>query len=186
MKIKLLLSAILALSLFSTAAQAQTHLKWNALYWAIGIANMSAETKLAEKWTLNGDLVYSLWESIDGNPMKFGQAIAEGRYYPKRAFDGFYMGAYASYHRLFKFTKWNYVNRDMHQKGNGKSFGATFGYQLKVSDRWGLDMYASYGWQHSKYRGYMNSTKEMYIDTNGSGEWLPYKLGVAFTYRLGK
>lgn len=185
MKKKLLLLAILGLSL-STVAQAQTRLKWNALYWALGVLNMSAETKLADKWTLNGDLIYSPWESLEGNPMKFGQAIAEGRFYPKGAFDGFYVGAYASYHRLIKFTKWNYINGDKHQKGNGMSFGATLGYQLKLSDRWGLDMYASYGWQHSKYRGYVNSTGEMYVGTNRSGEWLPYKLGVAFTYRLGK
>lgn len=185
MKKKLLLLAILGLSL-STVAQAQTRLKWNALYWALGVVNMSAETKLADKWTLNGDLVYSPWESLEGNPMKFGQAIAEGRFYPKGAFDGFYAGAYASYHRLIKFTKWNYINGNKHQKGNGMSFGATLGYQLKLSDRWGLDMYASYGWQHSKYRGYVNSTGEMYVGTNRSGEWLPYKLGVAFTYRLGK
>lgn len=185
MKKKLLLLAILGLSL-STVAQAQTRLKWNALYWALGVVNMSAETKLADKWTLNGDLIYSPWESLEGNPMKFGQAIAEGRFYPKGAFDGFYAGAYASYHRLIKFTKWNYINGDKHQKGNGMSFGATLGYQLKLSDRWGLDMYASYGWQHSKYRGYVNSTGEMYVGTNRSGEWLPYKLGVAFTYRLGK
>jgi len=185
MKKKLLLLVILAISL-STAAQAQTRLKWNALYWAVGVVNMSAETKLADKWTLNGDLVYSPWESLDGNPMKFGQAIVEGRFYPKGAFDGFYVGAYGGYHRMFKFTKWNYINKDRYQKGNGMSFGATLGYQLKISDRWGLDMYAGYGWQHSDYKGYVKSTGEMYVDTNGSGEWLPYKLGVAFTYRLGK
>ena len=185
MKKKLLLLAFLAASLSATT-QAQTCLKWNALYWAVGVVNMSAETKLADKWTLNGDLVYSPWESLDGNPMKVGQAIAEGRYYPKGVFDGFYVGAYAGYHKMFKFTKWNYINKDKYQKGDGMSFGATLGYQLKLGDRWGLDMYAGYGWQHSEYKGYINSTGEMYVDKNGSGEWLPYKLGVAFTYRLGK
>ena len=56
MKRKLLLLALLALSL--SAVQAQTQLKWNALYWAMGVVNMSAETKLADKWTFNGDAVY--------------------------------------------------------------------------------------------------------------------------------
>ena len=56
MKRKLLLLALLALSL--SAVQAQTKLKWNALYWAMGVVNMSAETKLADKWTFNGDAVY--------------------------------------------------------------------------------------------------------------------------------
>ena len=185
MKKKLLLLAIPALSLCTTT-QAQTRLKWNALYWALGMVNMSAETKLADNWTLNGDLIYSPWESFGGNPMKFGQVIAEGRFYSKGSFDGFYVGAYASYHKMFKFTKWNYINRDKYQKGDSMSFGATLGYQLKISDRWGLDMYASYGWQHSTYKGFVKSSGEMYVDTNRSGKWLPYKLGVAFTYRLGK
>jgi hypothetical protein len=185
MKKKLLLPAISVLFL-SVAVQAQTHLKWNALYWAAGVVNMSAETRLSDKWTLNGDLVYSPWESLDGNPMKFGQAIAEGRFYPKGVFDGFYVGVYGAYHKMIKFTKWNYINKDNWQKGNGMSFGTTLGYRFKISDRWGLDMYAGYGWQHSSYKGFKKSTGEMYVDTNYSGEWLPYKAGVAFTYRLGE
>lgn len=96
MKRKLLLLALLALSL--SAVQAQTQLKWNALYWAMGVVNMSAETKLADKWTFNGDAVYSPWKSIEGNPMRFGQLIVEGRYYPKGAFNGLYVGGYGSYH----------------------------------------------------------------------------------------
>lgn len=180
---KKILITVLAIASLS-AIQAQTNLKWNALYWALGIVNMSAETKLADKWTLNGDLVYSPWESLDGNPMKFGQAIAEGRFYTKKAFEGFYVGAYGSYHRMFKFTKWNYINSDSYQKGNGMSFGATLGYQLKINTRWSLDVYVGYGWQHSDYEGYKKSTGKKYLDKNGSGEWLPYKLGASFAYRL--
>lgn len=167
-------------------AQAQTQLKWNALYWAFGVMNMSVETKLAAKWSFNGDIVYSPWESISGNPMKFGQAIAEGRYYPKGALNGFFIGGYAGYHKLFKFTKWNYINSDHYQKGDGISLGATLGYQININNRWAVDIYAGYGWQHSEYKGYVKSTGEMNLDKNGSGEWLPYKIGAAFVYRLGK
>lgn len=183
MRKKILITLLVAVASLP-AIQAQTNLKWNALYWALGIVNMSAETRLANQWTLNGDLVYSPWESISGNPMKFGQAIAEARFYPKGAFNGFYFGGYGAYHRLFKFTKWNYFNKNLYQKGNGMSFGATLGYQLKINDRWSLDVYAGYGWQHSKYRGYYKATGKKYVDTNGSGEWLPYKLGASFAYRL--
>lgn len=183
MKKKVLLVTLLVLSI--SAAKAQTELKWNALYWAVGVVNMSAETKLAEKWTLNADAVYSPWKSLDGNPMRFGQLIAEARYYPKGAFDGFYMGAYAAGHKLFKFTKWNYLNTGKYQKGDGYGFGGTLGYQYRINDRWGIDSYIGMGWQHSDYKGY-EQNGDMYIGRNGSGEWLPYKAGVAVTYRLGK
>ena len=118
--------------------------------------------------------------------MIFGQLIVEGRYYPKGAFNGLYVGGYGSYHRLFKFTKWNYINHDKYQKGNGMSFGATLGYQIKINDRWAVDLFASYGWQHSRYKGYIKSTGEMYVGKNASAEWLPYKLGASFVYRLVK
>lgn len=185
MKKKLLISFIFS-TLFLFTTQAQTQLKWNALYWAIGVTNMSVETKLSDRWTFNGDIIYSPWESLSGNPMKFGQLITEGRYYPKGAFEGFYLGGYAGYHKMFKFTKWNYINKDRQQKGDGISLGATVGYQIKINTRWALEVYAAYGWQHSEYKGYVSSTGEMYADKNGSGEWLPYKLGVSFAYRLGK
>lgn len=180
-----MLKKILPLLFFMSAAMvsAQTTLKWNALYWAVGLVNMSVETKISERWTINGDVVYSPWESINGNPMRFGQIIADGRYYPKGAFNGFYVGGYAGYHRLFKFTKWNYFNNGKYQKGNGLSLGGVVGYQVKVSDRWSIDVYAGFGWQDTNYQGYY-SNGEKYIGHNGSGEWIPYKLGASFAYRL--
>lgn len=182
MKRSILVLAIAFICL--SGIQAQTKMKWNVLYWAVGVANVSVETRLSNHWTLNGDLVYSPWESLGGNPMKFSQTLVEGRYYPRGAFNGFYGGVYGAYHHLFKFTKWNYINKDHYQRGNGMSFGATLGYQLEINSRWGMDVYVGYGWQHTTYKGYLKSSGERYVDTNGSGEWLPYKLGAAFVYRL--
>ena len=48
------------------------------------------------------------------------------------------------------------------------------------------NLFASYGWQHSRYKGYIKSTGEMYVGKNASAEWLPYKLGASFVYRLVK
>ena len=66
------------------------------------------------------------------------------------------------------------------------SFGATLGYQIKINDRWAVDLFASYGWQHSRYKGYIKSTGEMYVGKNASAEWLPYKLGASFCLPTGK
>lgn len=174
---------------FAQRAQAQTQIKANAAYWLVGIINVSAETKVSPKFTINGDVVYSPWKSVNGRHMQLCQVIPELRFYPKGSFEKFYVGGYAAAD-WFNVTKWNYTKAngkfDSYQKGWGYSFGMVVGFQTSISQRWRLDIYAGGGYVHSTYRGYYKSTGEKYVGRNGSGEWLPYKAGVAFAYRLGK
>lgn len=182
MKKKILFALLLALPF---TLSAQTYVKFNALYWGLGVINGSVETKLNDKLTFNSDLVFSPWNSISGNAMLIGQLIPEVRYYHKGANNGFYVGAYAGGH-LFKMTKWNYINTGKYQKGKGYALGLSIGYQIPINDRWRVDLYAGYGYQHSWYRGYNKNTGEQYVGLNKSGEWIPYKIGAAFAYRIWK
>jgi len=168
-----------------SSAFSQTKLKWNGAYWAFGITNMSVETRLSKKFTFNGDLVFSPWESIAGNPFLFGMVIPEVRFYPKDAFNGFYLGGFGAF-QLFRMSKWNYINTGKYQKGRGFTLGMSVGYELRINDRWSLDMFFGGGWQNSQYRGYHTATGEQYVGWNGSGEWLPYKIGLSFAYTLGR
>ena len=162
---------------------AQTRIKGNAVYWLLGMPNVSAEVAVADHLTLSGELFYSPWKSVNGNPLLFLQFNPDVRWYPKGLFAGFYTGVYASV-QDFKLSKWNYWNRNEYQDGWGYGFGATFGYQAILTDRWSLDTNAGGGWHYGRYRGFYKSTGEMYIDWNGSGEWLPYRLAVSVCYRL--
>ena len=170
-------------SLFSICCCAQTSLKANILYWSFGITNISAETKLSNKLTLNSELVYSPWKSIKGNHFEFLQISPEVRFFTKEAFNGFYVGGYGSF-QAFDITKWNYWNKNKHQKGRGFSLGVSVGYEYKINNKLGMDVYAGGGWQNSQYRGYNTKTGEKYVGWNGSGEWLPYKVGIAIFYKL--
>lgn len=182
MFIKRLAGLLLLLGVFQVG-EAQTRLKANMLYWGVGITNASVETKLAKHWTFNGELVYSPWKSVDGNHFEFLQIIPEARYYVKSAFDGFYIGGYGSF-QVFNMTKWNYWNLNKYQKGRGFSLGLNIGYAYSINARWGIDLYIGGGWQNSQYKGYDTQTHEMYRGWNGSGEWMPYRLGVTLTYQL--
>ena len=182
MKQTIIIIACLTLSFSSLSAQ--TYLKANAAYWAIGISNLSAETRLSDQWTLSGELVYSPWENLfNNNKFKFLQFNPDVRWYPKGIFNGFYTGIYASL-QDFKMTKWNYINRGLYQDGWGYGFGTMLGFQTSVSNRWTLDVHLGGGWHHGRYRGYKTGTGEMYKNWNGSGEWLPYRLGITFGYLL--
>ncbi|MCD8101931.1 MAG: DUF3575 domain-containing protein [Alistipes sp.] len=174
---------IIFLSFFS-ASFAQTYIKFNALYWALGVTNASVETRVGEHFTFNNDIVISPWKSIKNNPMVIGQFIPELRYYPVHAFKGFYAGAYAGAH-AFRMSKWNYINTGKYQKGWGFSAGASIGYEVPINDRWLLDVYGAAGWQISRYRGFYKSDRKKYIGLNNSGEWLPYKVGISFAYKIG-
>lgn len=175
----------LFLAVIVSNALSQTYLKGNAMYWALGITNASIETKVSDRVTFNGDLVFSPWKSVNDSPFLFGQIIPEFRFYPKGAFNGFYAGAFGAFQQ-FKMTKWNYINTGLYQKGYGYAFGGTIGYEVPINDRWMVDIYAGAGWQNSHYKGFYTETKERYVGWNGSGEWIPYKLGAAFSYKLGR
>lgn len=181
---KTLLFVLIAICTFNTA-RSQTYLKANALYWGVLMPNVSGEVRISDKFTINCDVVGSLWNSFAGYKLKFIQVIPEIRYFYKGSFKGLYTGFYASHHR-FNMTKWNYKNENKIQKGWGQSLGITIGYQHHLSDKWMMDMYLGGGWQHSRYRGYYKDTNEKYESLNSSGEWIPYKIGVSFAYKILK
>lgn len=180
---KLLIVSLILLS--ATELKAQTYIKANALYYVVGIPNVSVETKLGRNWTFNADAVFSPWESFFGRKMVIGQIIPEVRYYIKEANRGFYAGGYvaADVYRMNKFT--DHPKTDI-QHGWGMSLGITLGYELPIAKRWLMDFYAGGGWHHGWYWGEDRLTGGMYAGWNRSGEWIPYKLGVAFAYRLGR
>ena len=59
MRRKIAVSVFLFLAMCVARSAAQgTALKWNALYWAVGVPNMSVETRLGNRFTFNGDVVW--------------------------------------------------------------------------------------------------------------------------------
>lgn len=179
---RLLLIAVIS-SIIGIGMHAQTHLKGNCVYWMLGMPNISAETRIANHFTLSGELFYSPWKSVNGNPMQFLQFNPDVRWYPKGAFRGFYTGIYTTL-QDFKLTKWNYWNGNSYQAGWGYGFGGMLGFQALLSDRWALDVNLGAGWHHGEYRHHNKQTDEITYDWNGSGEWLPYRLCIAICYRF--
>ncbi len=185
MKRSISILSICLFSLVALQARSQTRIKTNALYWAVLVPNVSVETYLGPHFTFNGDVVMSFWESIHGRPYMGGQVIAEGRYYIKEAFRGFYAGAYFGFDR-YRVSKWDHPATDIHH-GYGLAPGLTLGYQFSIGGRWNMDCYVGGGWHAGRYYMTDKNTGEVTVEKwNKSGEWIPYKAGVAFSYRLGK
>jgi len=179
-----LLALFLLFGSFASTVCCQTYVKGNAAYWAFLITNVSVESKLSNKLTFNGDVVFSPWKSVSGNHFLFGELIPEVRFYPCNAFNGFYVGGFGAF-QVFDVTKPQYRRKGYYQKGWSYALGLSLGYELRLNDRWRMDIFAGAGWQNSRYKGYYKN-HERYIGWNGSGEWLPYKGGISLAYRLGK
>lgn len=173
----------------SLSVSAQTYIKTNALYWVALLPNAQVETKLGTHFTLQGEVNASLW-TINGRPMMGSQFIVGGRWYPCQAFKGFYAGADLGFD-IYKVSKWDHWNTPNGakeiQRGIGYYVGATVGYQMSIAKRWNMDFFVGGGWHLGKYWGESvmpDGSSTMYVPWNSSGEWIPYKIGVTFGYRL--
>ena len=122
------------LGLFSFVSKAQTYLKANALYYMVGIPNLSAETKLSNNWTFNGGFVYSPWQSIKDRPYVIWQIIPEVRFYTKEVNKGFYVGVFAGTD-FYKLCKWDHPKHEI-QHGWGIALGGAVGYEISIGRRW--------------------------------------------------
>lgn len=181
----------------------KTYIKANAVFIPIGMINAGVETQLSEKYTLQGDFFYSPWKSIKGHEANFIFVTGEPRYYFKEAFRGFYVGANLTFAR-FKIQKWNYWDdvpavdeetgeplgyliSDLYQKGFSIMFGATVGYQFRLSEKWNMDIFGGFGNSQDFYKGYNRETGERYDKASGynrSAEWIPYRGGIMIAYKF--
>ena len=165
--------------------QAQTVVKAN-ITTALGFPQLGVETSLGEKTSFQVDAMASLWKSINGGPQQMYMLVPEFRYYPKKALEGFYFGLHVGA-SAYKLQKWNYINTDYYQKGYNVLYGGTLGYQVKINDKFSLDVFLGGGSQQGYYRGYLLSSGERYESAkkfNKSGEWLPYRGGIMIVYKL--
>ena len=180
-KIYLLVLLFIAAPLFS-----QTYFKFNAPSTLLGIPQIGVETSLGKKITFQGDILGSYWESLNGAPFKTLMVFAEGRYHFREKYNGLYIGGHIGGSK-FTLQKWNYINTGMYQKGYAMFMGITIGYQFKLNHKWMVDMFMGGGNQQAAYKGYYLGTDIRYDpakDYNKSGEWLPYRAGIMFSYRL--
>ncbi len=175
---------------FSGVSHSQTYIKTNALYWAALMPNLQVETSLGGNFTFQGEVNASLWEGVtDKNvPLMGVQFIAGSRYYFEEKFTGFYVGGDVGFD-IYNMSRPDYWGETAIgiQHGIGYYLGVTAGYQLAIGERWNIDFFVGGGWHLGLYWGerrYNDGSTEVYTPWNRSGEWIPYKVGVTFAFRL--
>ncbi|MBN9283373.1 MULTISPECIES: DUF3575 domain-containing protein [unclassified Flavobacterium] len=170
----------------SSFVYSQTSIKGNVVTAFAAIPNFGIETKIGPKMTFQFDVTASFWKSVKGGPMEFVLVFPEVRYYTKAINDGFFVGAHIG-GSMYKIQKWEYWHTDYYQEGLGVMFGATVGYQYKLSDRFNLELFLGGGSHLGFYKGYTMTTHERLDGAekyNKSGELIPYRGGLMLVYKL--
>lgn len=165
----------------------QTTVKGN-ISAILGLPQFGFETTLGEKTTFQLDALTSLWKSVNNAPFKMNMVFSEFRFYPKKSFEGFFIGGHIGGSK-FNFQKWNYINTDYIQKGYSLMYGITFGYQIAINNNLNLEAFLGGGYQQGFYKGYLLSDGTR-IDGakkyNKSGEFIPYRGGLMIVYKFKK
>ena len=198
---------IFAFLFFSASvAQGQIYGKLNGLYALGGVINPQVEMTLSPHSTFQVEIVYSPWRYVnfDGHnkPENFGIFLNEYKYYFKEVNNGWYvcMNVGMMAYHMTKPTIHNgkLALNSKYGRGWGFQLGVGGGYQYKFCDRWLLDAFFSFGYMNSKYNSYILATDEIEMyparskqpdpadPWNGSGEWLPNKIGLSIGYLLFK
>jgi hypothetical protein len=169
-----------------TASFSQTTIKFNGATALIGVPNIGVETSIGEKITFQLDATASFWESVNGDPYRFFILTPEVRYHFQEKFDGLYLGANVS-GGTFKLTKYGYEGTGTYQRGFNVIFGVTVGYQWKLNEKWGLDLFIGGGHQEAIYKGFDregNRYDHWIHDWNKSGEMVLYRGGLMISYKI--
>lgn len=213
-KLSLTLLLCLAMCIGGSSASAQVYAKLNGLYALVGVVNPAFEITLSKKSTFQTELVYSPWNSINikgvESPMKFLIFLNDYRYYFKEHNNGWYGEANAGM-MAFNMTKPYFRDGKVHfkqtsGKGYGFMLGVSVGYEWILNDRWLLDAYFGWAWMNSHYNPYAlvdgvvegghvynkgeciltpgQGTVNKLDPFNGSGEWLPNKIGVSIGFLI--
>lgn len=148
----------------------------------LGIPSFGVERPLARPGrTFQWDVAISPWASVNGYPFQLAMFTAERRAYREATGQGWYAGLHLGV-GLFRLQRWDYSDTTIYHEGGNFMVGGSFGHVWRTRRGTTLDVYAGAGTVQSAYKSYdrltgsRNDTAELW---NLSGEWLPYRTGIA-------
>jgi hypothetical protein len=166
--------------------------KTNALYWLTTTPNLSIETPLSDKLSLD--------ISVNYNPWKFGERARfqhfmfqpEVRYWFGESMKGHFVGFHAHYLHanvglIDAAVTWLPINFRLaflpqyRKTGDIFGAGASYGYSWQLSSKWYLEGVISLGYAHLQYDTYAKDGSK--LDTRDYYNYVgPTKLGINFVY----
>jgi hypothetical protein len=166
--------------------------KTNALYWLLTTPNLSVETSLNDKLSLDIEVNYNPWKFGEKGRFQTFLFQPELRYWLDKPFKGSFLGFHAHYiwanvgliDAAKVWTPLNFVlNYLPKYRKTGDIFGVGFSYgrSWRLSSRWYFESVISLGYAHLQYDTYDKDDRK--LDTRDYYNYVgPTKIGIGFTY----
>jgi hypothetical protein len=166
--------------------------KTNALYWFTTTPNLSVETSLSDKLSLDVLACWNPWEFSKSARFQVFVIQPELRYWFDKPMKGHFVGFHTHYVRAnvglidatLIGTPINFRLAFLpkyRKEGNIFGAGASYGYSWQLSSKWYLEGVASLGYAHMQYSTY-NKKGEKIANRDYYNYVGPTKLAVNFIY----
>jgi hypothetical protein len=165
------------------------YLKTNALFWGMGMTNVSAEIDLAKHWSFALPVTYSAWNYFTST-VKFRTLAVqpEFRYWFNEDNQKFFIGAHFGYAQYVNVAvDGNYRYQDHDGKSPALGGGISVGYRMPISksDKWDIEFSLGAGVYSLHYDKFHNTprTKDgLMIESIKKTYWGIDQAAVSFSY----
>ena len=139
----------------------QVSVRTNLLYWATGTPNAGVEVKLHDRWSLGvhggyNPFLYRSWQDEAGNTynpkMIHWTVMPEAKFWFCKTFERSYLGLHGVYGE-FNVGALRIIPKLKHERywGNMYGVGLSYGYQLPLGKRGGVEFSIGAGWVRINY-----------------------------------
>lgn len=164
------------------------YLKTNALFWGMGMTNVSAEIDLAKHWSFALPVTYSAWNYFTST-VKFRTLAVqpEFRYWFNENNQKFFIGAHFGYAQYNVAVDGNYRYQDHDGKSPALGGGISVGYRMPISksDKWHIEFSLGagvYSLHYDKFYNTPNTKDGLMIESVKKTYWGIDQAAVSFSY----
>lgn len=172
----------------------QVSVRTNLLYWATGTPNAGVEVKLADRWSLGvhggyNPFLYRSWQDEDGNTynpkMIHWTVMPEAKFWFCKTFERSYLGLHGMYGE-FNVGALRIIPKLKHERYWGNMFGVglSYGYQLPLGKRGGVEFSIGAGWIRFNYNRCDAWVCGADLGSSHRDYFGPTKAAITFSYYL--
>lgn len=181
MKRILLICILCSAKMFLNAQDAG--IKTNLLYDATATFNLGLEIGLGTKTSLDISGNYNPWDFSNNKRWKHWMVQPELRFWFCERFNGHFLGIHA-HGGEFNLNKLDLSDNMKNHNYQGEFYGGglSYGYQLILSNRWGLEASIGAGYAHIEYDKYPCTECGTRIKSDTRNYWGPTKAAISLIY----
>ncbi len=155
--------------------------KTNIPAWALVVANVAAEYRFADHWSVDVPIYYSSWTTARTYRFRTLAVQPSVRYWLKPEWKGHFFGVHLTAGQFNISVDKNTRYQDV----NGMyGVGIDYGYALKFSDHWGMEFNIGAGYIYTRYNSYYNIKNGTRFDTSTKNYWGVTRCGISLIYRI--